>query len=85
MPNIKPVSDLRNYYDVLSEVRENEPVFLTKNGRGVFAIITLKEYEEYKQLEALLSSRKKDRTEVCLSEEEVKQELGVLTPDNQNL
>lgn len=85
MPNIKPVSDLRNYYDVLSEVRENEPVFLTKNGRGVFAIITLKEYEEYKQLEVLFSSRKKDRTEVCLSEEEVKQELGVLTPDNQNL
>ena len=85
MPNIKPVSDLRNYYDVLSEVRENEPEKKKKNGRGVFAIITLKEYEEYKQLEALFSSRKKDRTEICLSEEEVKQELCVLTPDSQNL
>ena len=31
MPNIKPVSDLRNYAGVLSEVRENEPVYLTKN------------------------------------------------------
>ena len=85
MPNIKPVSDLRNYYDVLSEVRENEPVFLTKNGRGVFAIITLKEYEDYKRLEDFFSSQKKDRIEVYLSEEEVKQKMGVLTPDNQNL
>ncbi|MBO4425201.1 MAG: type II toxin-antitoxin system prevent-host-death family antitoxin [Spirochaetales bacterium] len=85
MPNIKPVSDLRNYYDVLSEVREGAPVFLTKNGRGAYAIITLKEYEEYKQLEALFSSRKKDRVEVYLSEEEVKQKLGVFSSDNQNL
>ncbi|MBQ7281894.1 MAG: type II toxin-antitoxin system prevent-host-death family antitoxin [Spirochaetales bacterium] len=85
MPNIKPVSDLRNYYDVLSEVREGSPVFLTKNGRGAYAIITLKEYEDYKRLEDFFSSQKKDRIEVYLSEEEVKQKMGVLTPDNQNL
>lgn len=30
MPNIKPVSDLRNYASVLMEVHENEPVYLTK-------------------------------------------------------
>ncbi len=85
MPNIKPVSDLRNYYDVLSEVREGAPVFLTKNGRGAYAIITLKEYEDYKRLEDFFSSQKKDRIEVYLSEEEVKQKMGVLTPDSQNL
>ena len=83
MPNIKPVSDLRNYYDVLSEVSEGSPVFLTRNGRGAYAIITLNEYEEYIRLEALFSSRKKDSVEVCLSEKEVKQKLGVLASKNQ--
>lgn len=34
MPDIKPISDLRNYTDVLREVRENNPVYLTRNGRG---------------------------------------------------
>ena len=41
MPNIKPVSDLRNYAEVLSEVRENAPVYLTKNGRGCYAIVDM--------------------------------------------
>ncbi len=34
MPNIKPVSDLRNYNEVLRDVAVDAPVFLTKNGRG---------------------------------------------------
>ena len=34
MPNIKPISDLRNYTEVLKETSEGAPVFLTKNGRG---------------------------------------------------
>ena len=34
MPNIRPVSDLRNYAAVINEVHENEPVYLTKNGLG---------------------------------------------------
>lgn len=34
MPNIKPISDLRNYTEVLKEVRTNQPVYLTRNGRG---------------------------------------------------
>lgn len=46
MPCIKPVSDLRNYNAVLENVSDNNPVFLTKNGRGTFAIITIKEYEK---------------------------------------
>ena len=32
MPNIKPISDLRNYTEVLRDVEEGAPVFLTKNG-----------------------------------------------------
>ena len=30
MPNIKPISDLRNYNEVLRDVTAGEPVFLTK-------------------------------------------------------
>ena len=37
MPNIKPVSDLRNYTEVLRDVSVDAPVFLTKNGRGHIA------------------------------------------------
>lgn len=38
MPNIKPISDLRNYSDVLRDVSVGAPVFLTKNGRGRLSI-----------------------------------------------
>jgi prevent-host-death family protein len=46
MPNIKPVSDLRNYTEVLHDVAVGEPVFLTKNGRGRYAIVDIEEYEK---------------------------------------
>ncbi len=45
MPNIKPVSDLRNYNEVLRDISAGEPVFLTKNGRGRYVIIDMDEYE----------------------------------------
>ena len=34
MPNIIPISDLRNYSSVLDSVAVGSPVYLTKNGRG---------------------------------------------------
>jgi prevent-host-death family protein len=46
MPNIRPVSDLRNYTEVLRDVAIGEPVFLTKNGRGRYAIVDIEEYEK---------------------------------------
>ena len=54
MPNIRPVSDLRNYAAVLNEVHENEPVYLTKNGRGAYAIVAISEQEEYEKTKAAL-------------------------------
>ncbi len=84
MPNIKPVSDLRNYYDVLSEVRENEPVYLTKNGRGAYAIISMEEYEQFERFRAsveLYNEIKKaldvDEKEGLLTEEEAKRAVGL--------
>ena len=44
MPNIKPISDLRNYTDVLHDVTVGAPVFLTKNGRGKYAILDIHDY-----------------------------------------
>ena len=46
MPNIMPISDLRNYSDVLHSVTPDSPVFLTKNGRGRYAILDIDEYEK---------------------------------------
>lgn len=54
MPNIRPVSDLRNYASVLNEVHENEPVYLTKNGRGAYAIVDIAEQENYEKTKAAL-------------------------------
>ena len=45
MPNIKPISDLRNYSEVLRDVTIDSPVFLTKNGRGRYAIMDIQDYE----------------------------------------
>ena len=50
MPNIKPVSDLRNYGEVLRDVAVGQPVFLTKNGHGRYAVLDIEEYRQYEQL-----------------------------------
>lgn len=34
MPNIKPVSDLRNYNEILKDVSTGSPIYLTKNDRN---------------------------------------------------
>lgn len=54
MPNIKPISDLRNYSTVLEDVTVGCPVYLTKNGRGCYAIVDIKEQEEYEKTKAAL-------------------------------
>ena len=45
MANILPVSDLRNYNEVLKNCHKGEPVYLTKNGRGRFVIMDIEDYE----------------------------------------
>lgn len=46
MPAIKPISDLRNYNEVLKDCVDGEPVFLTKNGHGKFVIQDIRSYEK---------------------------------------
>ena len=55
IPNIKPISDLRNYNEVLRDVTAEEPVFLTKNGRGRYAVVDIQEYEKSQAMVKLLT------------------------------
>ena len=81
MPIIKPVSDLRNYNKVLQGVSEGEPVFLTKNGRGKFAIIDINEYEKLKASLKLMSQlaqgEQAGKEKGWMTIEEVSAELGI--------
>ena len=61
MPNIKPISDLRNYTEVLRDVEEGSPVFLTKNGRGKYAILDMKDYEKTQATIRLMNEIAKER------------------------
>lgn len=54
MANILPVSDLRNYNEVLKKCHVGEPVFLTKNGRGRFVVLDIEDYERDKAEKKLL-------------------------------
>lgn len=82
VPNIKPVSDLRNYNEVLKECQNGEPVFLTKNGRGKYVLLDIKEYERQKAVLELLSKLAEAEAaiktgEEWLSLEAVRARLGV--------
>ncbi len=53
MPNIKPISDLRNYTNVVKEVSYGNRVYLTKNGHGQIAMINMKELDDMEKQLAL--------------------------------
>ena len=53
VPIIKPVSELRNYGEVLRDVAVGQPVFLTKNGHGRYAVLDMEEYRQYEKLKAM--------------------------------
>lgn len=48
MPQIRPVSDLRNHFAEISRVvhETSEPVFLTKNGYGDMVVMSFEAYEK---------------------------------------
>lgn len=48
MPVIRPISDLRNNFTMISETvhSEDEPIFLTKNGVGDMVVMSLEHYEK---------------------------------------
>lgn len=48
MINIRPVSDLRNKYPEIEELvlKENEAVYLTKNGYGSMVVMSIDKYTQ---------------------------------------
>ena len=55
MPNILPVSDLKNYGEVLSQCDNGAPVYLTKNGRGKYVVQSIADYEKQQATIRLLT------------------------------
>ena len=51
MPIIKPISDLRNRTNHISQLvhESHEPVFITKNGEGDMVLMSLAKYGEMEQ------------------------------------
>ncbi len=47
MPTIRPSVDLRNSYNEISDIchKYHEPVFITKNGKGDLAVMSIEAYE----------------------------------------
>lgn len=84
MPNIRPISDLRNYTDVLKEVDIARRVYLTRNGHGEYGILSMAEIDEldrYRAAYGLLSNLEKAEERAAkegwISADDLEKELGV--------
>ena len=80
---IKPSAAIRqNYSEIASLCKETgEPVFLTKNGRGTYAILTIKEYEKLSATVKLFSELSKGEESAkekgWIDSKDVKEILGL--------
>lgn len=54
MPTIAPISDLRNYGNILDKVSKGSPVYLTRNGHGVYSIRDMEDEERFEKAEAMI-------------------------------
>ena len=84
MPNIKPISDLRNYTEVLKEVDSSNRVYLTRNGHGEYGILTMKEIDELDRMKAaytlfanLQRAENRAQKEGWIDSDDLGKELGV--------
>ncbi len=76
MIQIRPVSDLRNKFPEIEEivVKENNPVFLTKNGYGSMVVMSLEKYAELTdeaELKLDEADREAKQTDIRYRHEEV--------------
>ncbi len=84
MPNIKPISELRNYTNVVKEVSYGNRVYLTKNGHGQIAMINMQELDDLEKQLALYrfkyemeKGERSIREEGTISADELRRELGL--------
>jgi len=80
MSNIRPVSDLRNYNEILNVCKEQSPVYLTKKGRGKYVLMDIADYEKMKATMKLMAhieeGEKSAREEGWFSIEDIESALG---------
>ena len=81
MPSIVPVSDLKNYGEVLSLCDGGSPVYLTRNGRGRYVVQNIADYEKQQATIRLLAELSKGleslRKDGGLSIDEAFEGLGI--------
>lgn len=82
MASIYPVSDLRNYNEVLRDCDGGKPVYLTKNGRGRYVILDMEEYERQQGKLELFAKLAEGEASVqndadWLSTDDLRKRLGV--------
>ncbi|HEY8875158.1 MAG TPA: type II toxin-antitoxin system Phd/YefM family antitoxin [Desulfosporosinus sp.] len=67
MPKIRPISDLRNKANEISEFchSEREPVFITKNGTGDMVVMSIETYERQQALIELYSKLAEAEAEIA--------------------
>jgi prevent-host-death family protein len=70
MPNIRPISDLRNNANEISDFcrREREPVFITKNGVGDMVVMSIETYERQQALIELYGKLSEAEAEIANGE-----------------
>lgn len=54
MPTIAPISELRNYGQILDKVEAGKPVYLTKNGHGEYSIHKIEDDELFDKARAMV-------------------------------
>ncbi|MCL5982404.1 MAG: type II toxin-antitoxin system Phd/YefM family antitoxin [Firmicutes bacterium] len=70
MPQIRPISDLRNNFTEISRIvhESKEPVFLTKNGYGDMVVMSIEQYEAFQTVKridsALLEAQQQAESDV---------------------
>ena len=81
MPNIKPISDLRNYMEVLKSISSGYPVYLTQNGRESYVIQDIEDYKKKEAAIILMKELEKGKlsgeNEGWVTLEDIRNEFGI--------
>ena len=67
MPNIRPISDLRNNANDISDFchTSREPVFITRNGVGDMVVMSVEAYEQQQALISLYANLAESEEEIA--------------------
>jgi len=84
MPSIMPISDLKNYTNIVKQVSYGNRIYFTKNGHGQCALVDIKELDDLDKQKALLTlmtklneAKTSVQEEGTISVDDLEQELGL--------